>query len=286
MWAFDAEVHAAEAGFESSWVGRGDGGLVLRQVEGMEMSGEAVKEQLGRCGATAVPGGGTGGAAVEGVAHDGDAGKGGVGTRLMRAQVTRTRFPKTPIPSCSEAGKAGGAFFALGGGGNHLGLSVVWQERGIDTAGFGAAILVGEEMNGGFDRAVAVLFAQNGDGGTVQAEEGDATACGVEVVNGTETGSAQPEQFGFLVLKLDVEGGIEIGVSEVPGVLTHGNSGRFRKSDPIGGKGKDGQAQGFRPEQRRREADGGRCGGIFGRRGQGLFRATKKPRFGKRIRGQ
>lgn len=255
-------------------------------VEGMEMSGEAVKELRGRGGAAAVPSGRTGGAAVEGVAHNRDASKGGVGTRLMRAQVTRTGFPKTPITSCSKAGKAGGAFFALGGRGNHLGLGVVWQEGGIDAAGSGASILAGEEMNGGFDRAVAVLFAQRSNSGAVQAEESDATACGVEVVNGTETGSAQPEQFGFLVLKLDVEGRIEIGVSEVPGVLTHGNSGRFRKGDPMGGKGKDGQAQGFRAEQRRRKADGGLCGGIFGRRDQGLFRATKKPRFGKRIRGQ
>jgi hypothetical protein len=141
-------------------------------------------------------------------------------------------------------------------------------------------------MDAGFDSPVAVLLAEAGDGGTVEAEEREPAEFRIEVINGTETGGFKAEEFGFLVLELSVKGGIEIGEVEVPGVLAHRNARRFGKGEPIVGAGEDRESQWFGAEEGRWETEGGRGGGIVRRRTQGLFRATKKPRFGKRIQGQ
>lgn len=269
--------------------GRGDGCFILRELKGGEVGGEAIKERLGNGISPArvaePPGKGTGGAAVKDISHDGNSGKGGMGAYLMRAQVAGAGFPEAPVFSQGETGKTGGAFFALGGRGDHLGLGVMRQEGGIYGAGFGAAVFPGEEVNAGYDTPVAVLLAEACDCGTVQPEESDAAVFGIEVVDRTETGGLEPEEFGFFVLQLGVESGIEIGVFQVPRVFAHRNGGRLGKGDPIGSETEDRKAQGIGAQERRGEAEGGRRG-IFGSRTQGLSRATKKPRFGKRIRGQ
>ncbi len=138
----------------------------------MEVGGKPVKEGLGRGGIAAALEAklirtGTGRTCVEAVAHDGEACEGGVGAHLMRAGKSSAGLPKTPCSRSGESGEISAAFFALGGGGNHLGLGVVRQKRCVHESGLRTPILAGEEMDAGFEPPVAVLLAQACDRRTV-----------------------------------------------------------------------------------------------------------------------
>lgn len=257
----------------------------------MELGGKSVKEGLGRGGIAAaleaeLIRAGTGWPRIQVVAHHGDACEGGVSAHLMRAGKSCAGFPKTPCSRIGESGEMGGAFFALGGGGNHLGLGVVRQEGCVHEAGLGTPVLAGEEMDAGFDSPVAVLLAKASDGGTVQAEECHPADFRIEGVDRTEAGRPEPQEFRFPVFELFIEGVVEVGKVEAPGMLAHRDPGGFGKGKPVVRASQDGQAEGFRPEEGWRKTEGRGGGGIVRHRTQASYRATKKPRFGKRIRGQ
>ncbi len=49
----------------------------------------------------------------------------------------------------------------------------------------------------------------------------------------TEAGRLEPQEFGFPVFELFIEGVIKVGKVEAPRVFAHRDPGRFAKSNPV-----------------------------------------------------